>query len=116
MGAGWQRWWLDSADVRLRAEQTRLDATRVVPVLTLDWVPINRYNEPCVPYPEDATYKTIALRCPRCDSWGCWRRYLSWEKSLGIMLNVDEHPAEVDEDHRQALARTLARVERDRDS
>jgi hypothetical protein len=58
-------------------------------------------KEPCVPYPDDASFKTIAVRCPRCDTWECWRRYLSWEKSLGITMNEALHPVEVDEDHRE---------------
>lgn len=55
---------------------------------------------PCLPYPDGASYKTIALApCPQCGSSDCWRRYLSWEKSLGITINEKDHPAEVDPDH-----------------
>lgn len=61
---------------------------------------INGTPKPCLPYPDDASYKTIALGpCPRCGSTDCWRRYLSWEKSLGITINEKDHPAEVDPDH-----------------
>jgi hypothetical protein len=56
-------------------------------------------NQPCAPYPDDASYKTIAVHCPRCNRSDCWRRYLSWEKSHGISINAKDHPAEVDEDH-----------------
>lgn len=46
------------------------------------------------------TTKTIRdVRCPRCGMTDvCWRRYLSWEKSMGITLNEVEHPDVVDED------------------
>lgn len=64
---------------------------------------------PCARYPMGRESKTIALRCPDCNTWSCWRRYLSWEKSLGITLNESEHPDEVDDDHRDNLKRTLAR-------
>lgn len=67
-------------------------------------------NTPCVPYPEHASYKTIALVCPLCQSWGCWRRYLSWEKALGIQIGNERYwPAEVDMDHRKRYEDTLRR-------
>jgi hypothetical protein len=49
-------------------------------------------NRPCRPYPDDATFKTIALYCERCKTTGeCWDRYLRWEKDAGITLNKSEH-------------------------
>lgn len=50
-------------------------------------------KQPCKPYPEMASYKTVGLSdCPDCGSWACWLHYLRWEKRLGITLNKAEHP------------------------
>jgi hypothetical protein len=37
---------------------------------------------PCAPYPDDAAYKSIAVRCDACDTCECWTAYLSWEKRV----------------------------------
>lgn len=47
---------------------------------------------PCSRFPKGVTYKTIGLSCPRCNSWQCWRRYLEWERELGITLNWEHQP------------------------
>lgn len=57
-------------------------------------------REPCSSFPDGVEAKSVSLTCPRCGTWRCWRRYLSWEKALGIALNQELHPAEVDEDHK----------------
>ncbi len=68
-------------------------------------------SQPCIPWPENADYKTIGLGpCPRCGHGACWRRYLSWEKRTGITINAKDHPVEVDEDHRPKPSTAIAEV------
>jgi hypothetical protein len=82
----------------------------IPPLILSELLSQQERKTPCSPYPADRESKTIALRCPACNTWACWRRYLSWEKALGIRLNEDQHPAEVDEDHKADLAARLARM------
>lgn len=60
-------------------------------------------RSPCTAYPDDAHHKTIGLYCPLCETWECWRRYLSWEKMLGITLNERDHPSRVDDHVKRRL-------------
>jgi hypothetical protein len=65
-----------------------------------------RGRDPCRPFPDDATYKTVALsKCPNCDTYDCWEHYLSWEKHSGISYNQREHPAIDDWEEREERAR-----------
>lgn len=39
-------------------------------------------GSPCKPYPDGASYKTIAVTCDVCGSWECWVGYLAWESRI----------------------------------
>lgn len=49
-------------------------------------------SAPCREYPDDATFKTIAVICDTCDRMDCWLGYLRWERDVGVTLNKREHP------------------------
>lgn len=64
---------------------------------------VDAVSIPCQPIPDDRTVKSIGLcRCPDCGNADCWPHYLAWEKSRGIKLNEDVHPAVDDWERRTA--------------
>ena len=54
-------------------------------------------SEPCAPFPDEASFKTIAVYCDDCKSGHrndvapCWLAYLRWEKRLNIGTNRDQY-------------------------
>ena len=73
-------------------------------------------SAPCIPYPDEASYKTVGLGlCSTCGSGYCWLDYLRWESRLNIGLNARDYHLVALVDERDEARRLLAEAARRED-